>query len=228
MDKPTLVTKVSSLVPNYRANDDVLKQLASVRLIALVGPTGAGKSTICRRSGIPCVVGDTTRSAREREVHGQDYNFRQDFEAVLNEVQNGEYVQVVVQRGNEVYGTKATSFPASGTCAMSILASVIPHFRTLGFQVIIPVYVVPPNHTEWMHRIAAHHDKDLESRLLEAKESLGIALQDPSYVFLLNDSLENATQNLRKIAAGSIDKMESARARSAASQLYDHLQKTIR
>lgn len=228
MDKQTLVSKVSSLLPAYKANPEVLNHLASVNLIALVGPTGAGKSTVCRRSGIPYVIGDTTRAPRDGEVHGRDYNFRTDFDAVLKEIEAGEYVQLVVQRGNEIYGTKAASFPSSGACAMSIIASVIPEFKQLGFGIVRPVYVVPPNHTEWMHRIAAHKDKDLESRLLEAKDSLSIALKDPSYVFLLNDNLDSAVDQLRKIAAGDVDQMLSNRARSAASQLYEHLQKVIR
>lgn len=228
MDKQTFVAKVAELLPAYKANDDVIKQLASVRLIALVGPTGAGKSTVCKKSGIAYVVGDTTRAPRSGETPGMDYNFRTDLQDMLAEIERGEYVQLVVQRQTEVYGTKASSFPIDKICAMSIIASVIPHFKALGFGLVLPVYITPPSYSEWMRRIAAHHDRDLEGRLMEAKDSLGIALADPSYVFLLNDDLEKATQDLRNIAAGKIDKIASARARSAASSLYEQLQKAIR
>jgi guanylate kinase len=228
MDKQSFISRVETLLPDYKANQEVLNQLARIKLIALVGPTGAGKSTINHQSGLPYVVGDTTRPPREGEVQGRDYNFRTDYEAVLREIEAGEYVQLVTQRGSEIYGTKASSYPAEGVCVMSVIATAITAFKTLGFGMVMPVYVVPPNHSEWMRRISAHRDKDLESRLLEAKESLFVALNDPSYVFLLNDNLDSAVVSLRKIASGVIDPTTSARARSSANTLYEHLQKVIR
>jgi guanylate kinase len=228
MDKQSFISRVETLLPSYKANQEVLSQLARIKLIALVGPTGAGKSTITRQSGLPYVVGDTSRPPREGEVQGRDYNFRNDYEAMLKEIETGQYVQLVIQRGNEIYGTKASSYPAEGACAMSVIATAIPTFKTLGFGMVMPVYVVPPSHSEWMRRISTHRDKDLESRLLEAKESLFVALNDPAYVFLLNDNLDSAVVSLRKIATGNVDPTTSARARSSANTLYEHLQKVIR
>jgi hypothetical protein len=79
-----------------------------------------------------------------------------------------------------------------------------------------------------MHRISSHRDKDLEARLMEAKESLSFALTDPAYVFLLNDDLVYAVQTLQSIAKGTVDAGLSARARSTANTLYEHLQKVIK
>ncbi|MBA2279458.1 hypothetical protein H0V99_03415 [Candidatus Saccharibacteria bacterium] len=228
MDKSTFIERVKALQPAYAANKEVLSQLSHINLIAIVGPSGAGKSTITRQSGLPYVVGDTTRAAREGELQGRDYNFRDDFEPLMQEVECGEFVQFVIQRETEFYGTKAASYPSSGACAMSVLATAIPIFKTLGFQTFLPLYVVPPNHSEWMRRLSTHRDKDLESRLLEAKESLSAALNDPSYVFVLNDNLDSAITTMRKIAAGDVDPTASARARSSANTLYEHLQKVIR
>ncbi len=213
---------------DYKPNDNVLSQLEHISLIAVVGPTGAGKSTLVRRSGLPFVIGDTTRAPRDGEIQGRDYNFRSDIGNLVQEIQDGEFVQYVVQRGAEVYGTKASSYPPSGACAMSIVASALPQFRTLGFSTIIPVYIVPPNHTEWMKRISNHRDKDLEARLMEAKESLRVALADSSYVFIVNDELESAVVLLKAVVRGSIDQTASAKARVSANILYEHIQKVIR
>lgn len=228
MDKQAAITRLEALQDNYRANDAVLQQLSHINLITVVGPTGAGKSTVVRQSGLPFVIGDTTRAPREGEVQGFDYNFRSDINNVVAEVERGEYVQFVVQRGTEIYGTRASSYPGSGACAISILARTLPKFRELGFGTVIPVYIVPPNHTEWMRRISSHRDKDLESRLIEAKESLKIALADPSYIFILNDNLEAAIESLRAVVRGAVNQTDSARARSSAITLYEHLQKVIR
>ena len=213
---------------DYKPNDNVLNQLEHISLIAVVGPTGAGKSTLVRRSGLPFVIGDTTRAPRDGEIQGRDYNFRSDIGNLVQEIQDGEFVQYVVQRETEVYGTKASSYPPSGACAMSIVASALPQYRTLGFSTIIPVYIEPPNHTEWMKRISNHRDKDLEARLMEAKESLRVALADSSYVFIVNDELESAVVLLKAVVRGSIDQTASAKARVSANILYEHIQKVIR
>lgn len=228
MDKPTLIERAKALVADYRANDTVLAQLATVKLIAVVGPSGAGKSTISRRTGLPYVIGDTTRPMREGEIQGVDYNFRTNFDAVCKEIESGEFVQFVIQRNTEIYGTKALSYPNSGVCIMSVLASAVPAFKKLGFAVVLPVYIVPPDYSEWMRRLSAHRDKDLEARLIEAKESLAAALADPQYVFILNDDMGLAIAALQQAAAGKVDPSASARARSAANTIYEHLQKAIR
>jgi guanylate kinase len=228
MDKQTFISRVQELAPSYTPNQDVKGQLSKINLIAIVGPTGAGKSTITHKSGLPYVIGDTTRALREGEIQGKDYNFRKDLSAMLEEIESGDYVQLVIERDKDVYGTKAASYPASGTCVMSVLATAISDFRGLGFGALRPIFVVPPNHSEWMRRIATHRDKDLESRLLEAKESLLAALNDPTYIFLLNDNLDSAVSTLRNIASGTIDPTISARARLSANTLYEHLQKVIR
>ena len=67
-----------------------------------------------------------------------------------------------------------------------------------------------------------------EARLLEAKESLAFALTDPSYVFLLNDDLNRATQTLQEIAKGHVDAGLSAHGRSMANKIYEYIQKVIK
>lgn len=228
MDKQSVIARLKALELTYRPNPDVLAQLSHINLLAVVGPSGAGKSTLTKQSGLPFVVGDTTRAPREGEVHGRDYNFRADPTAVLEEVERGEFVQFVIQRETEMYGTKASSYPSSGVCIMSILSSVLPRFKQLGFGSITPIYIVPPNNSEWMRRIAAHRDRDLEARLMEAKESLVAALNDPQYVFILNDDLPRAVAALRDAAAGGVDHAASTRARASANTLFEHLQRAIR
>ncbi|MDQ3064741.1 MAG: hypothetical protein M3Q36_00520 [bacterium] len=228
MDKQAVMARLKDLQPGYRANPQVLAQLSHINILAVIGPTGAGKSTIVRQSGLPFVIGDTTRAPREGEVQGKDYNFRIDFENMVREIDDGEFVQYVIQRDIDIYGTRSSSYPASGVCVMSILATALVDFRNIGFNSLRPIYIVPPNHSEWMRRISAHRDKDLEARLLEAKESLMAALNDPSYVFIINDNLETAISVLQGVARGSVDMNESSRARTSASTLFEHLQRVIR
>ena len=227
-DKQTIITRLKSLQITYRPNPDVVRQLSHINLLAVVGPTGAGKSTVTRQTGLPFVIGDTTRAPREGEVHGRDYNFRIDMQSLLDEIERGEFVQFVVERETELYGTKASSFPGSGICVMSIISSSMARFKELGFASVTPVYIVPPNNSEWMRRIAAHHEKDLEARLMEAKESLAAALNDPQYIFIINDDLPRAVEAIRQVATGNQDHTASSVGRNSAATLLDHLQKAIR
>lgn len=228
MDKQVLISELLELQKTYQPNDAVRDRLSHINLIAVVGPTGAGKSTLVRRAGLPFVIGDTTRAPRDGEIQGRDYNFRPDFLGMVDEIKRGEFVQYVVLRESEIYGTRASSYPASGACLMPIVSSALATFRQLGFYTVTPVYIVPPNHTEWMRRISTHMDKDLESRLLEAKDSLREALSDSSYVFIINDDLEAAMTLLQAVVRGSVDQVASSRARASANTLYEHIQRVIR
>ena len=228
MDKQTFLQQATALQPQYKANQDVLAKLAQIDLLAIVGPTGVGKSTMTHRAGIPYIVADVTRPARQGEVEGVDYHFRTDYAALWEEISTGQFVQFVVQRNGEMYGTRISSYPSQGPCVMSVIATAIPSFQQLGFRSVRPVYIVPPSYSEWMHRISSHRDRDLELRLLEAKESLSFALSDPSYSFLLNDDLDRAVQTLQEISNGTVDAGLSAHARSMANVVYEHLQKVIK
>jgi guanylate kinase len=228
MDKQTFIAQAAALQPGYQPNDAVRERMAQVELFAVVGPTGVGKSTIAKFSGLPHVLSDMTRPPRQGETSGIDYNYRTDYEQLMQELQTGEFVQFVVERNNEFYGTKAASYPATGSCVMHVLATEIPRFRSLGFKYVQPVFIVPPSYEEWMRRIGEHHDKDLDSRLIEAKESLDTALKDQGFVFLLNDDLAAATQHFKDIAAGRADQTLSMHARSSAVSLLSHLSKVFR
>lgn len=220
MDKHTFIQKAALMQPLYQPSQVVRTQLSQVDLIAVVGPTGAGKTTIMEHSGIPFVTSDVTRLARKGEDNGVDYNFRSDYDKMMQELETGEFVQYVVNPNGEFYGTKASSFPASGPCTMAIVATAVPLFMKLGFKMVLPVYILPPNYGEWMHRISSHHDKDLPSRLVEAKTSMETALAAGNFHFIINDDLLTACQQFRDIAQGNFgDSQHQGMARDAVLKL---------
>lgn len=219
MDKHTFIQKAALMQPLYKPSQAVREQLAQVDLIAVVGPTGAGKTSIMEHSGIPFVTSDVTRPARKGEDNGVDYNFRTDYDKMMQELEAGEFVQYVVNPNGEFYGSKASSFPAFGPCTMAIVATTIPLFLSLGFKTVVPVYILPPNYNEWMRRINAHRDKDLPARLVEAKTSMETALAAGNFHFIINDDLLTACQEFRDVAHGTIDNSQQAAARDAVLKL---------
>jgi guanylate kinase len=224
MEKKDFIAWVKKLQPNYRPNDAVLAKLAHIDLVALVGPTGVGKTTIISKLELPYVPSDVTRPAREGEKNGHEYFFRNDYFQILDDIKAGNYVQFLVSGSGEFYGTRAESYPEQGTASMAIIASAIPHFRELGFRKVIPIYILPPSYTEWMHRIGTGRVTDLDARMKEAAESLPIALADAQYHFVLNDDLNMALSEIKTIiAGGKVSEHRDSLARSSADLLFGRL-----
>ncbi len=211
--------------PTYSPSDQVKQQLAQVDLIITAGPTGVGKTTIMEHSGIPYITSNVTRQPRKDEQNGIDYIFRNDYDKLMQEIENGEYVQYIVHPNGEFYGTKASSYPATGPCTIAIVTSSIPLFYTLGFRRVELVYILPPSYEEWMARTKAHKDADLHVRLVEAKRSIEEALSDSGYRFVINDDLLEARDAFLRIVRGEeADAASQSRARDLALSLLSKIQ----
>ena len=224
MEKQDFIEWVRKLQVGYKPNESVQSQIAELELIALVGPTGVGKTTIIEKLGLPYVQSDVTRAPRDGERDGHEYHFRSDYYEILNEIKAGEYAQFLIAKNNEFYGTRASSYPLSGVAVMAILASVVPLFRKLGFKKIIPIYVLPPSYVEWMRRIGTGRLLDLPARMSEARESLPISIEDPLYHFVLNDDLDLAVQEVMTITSGgTVTAHRDLLARSSADLLFGRL-----
>ena len=225
MDKKTFIHKAWELQAHYRCSDEVRAHLALLDLVAVVGATGAGKTTIMERSGIPYILSDVTRDPRKHEKDGVDYNFRTDYDQLMHELETGQFTQYLISQTGEFYGTKASAYPAQGLCTMALYANALNFFRSLGFRTFVPVYIIPPNYSEWMKRSKANRDNETTKRLQEAKESMELALSDSSYHFMVNDDLLRAIDEFKAIAGGQpIDAAIQERAREVTIELMTKIE----
>ena len=224
MEKSDFIKWARKLQSTYEPSDETRAQLSNVDLLAIVGPTGAGKSTIIDKLGLPYVMSDVSREPRNEEKHNRNYHFRTDYLQIINEIKNGSYVQFLVSKYDEFYGTRSSSYPNEGVCTMAIIARVIPEFRKLGFRSIKTIYVMPPSYVEWMHRIGSTRKDDLLGRISEARQSILMALDDEKYEFVLNDSLDLAVDEIKTIIAGEErDKARAQLAYDTADILLEHI-----
>ena len=107
---------------------------------------------------------------------------------------------------------------------MAVLANQIEHFKSLGFHKIIQFYIMPPGYVEWMRRVGTHQSQNLHRRLEEAKESMQLALQDDAYVYILNDDIDTAVAEIKRVLAGETpDPHRLSLARDTAGLLLEKL-----
>lgn len=224
MDKADFIKRVREIGPTYFSNDAVKQQLAHVELLALVGPTGAGKTTITEKLGLPIVKSDVTRPQRPDERHSDTYIFRSDYKEMESEIESGEYVQFVVSASDEFYGTRISAYPQGGVCTMPVAAAAIPSFKALGFKKLTILYIMPPGYIEWMKRIGKLRASDLSKRMDEAMVSLRTAITDSDYKFVLNDEIDSAVADIHKVLHGEeLSSRRAELARETADLLLERL-----
>lgn len=211
------------MIENYRPNSQVLHRLGNLTLIMALGPSGAGKTTIMRASGLPMAIGEASRAPRNGEKNGIDYWFCAQADMIEN-MKRGEYFQVSMGVEGDLKATNAKSFPSSGVAAFAVYASAVGTFRNLGFQRTETAVIVPRSFEAWQGQFNNHKfDEDTtRARMHEAKYSLEFALNDPLSKFVLNDDLSAAVDRFLQVAAGQ-EPADTAEARAIAVTILEQL-----
>ena len=209
------------LIKEYQPTMDVLDKIHKLTLLMIIGPSGVGKTTIIDSLGLKFVPSDTTRPARADEQDGVDMNFRSDYDQVVSDIRNGWFVQIALGASGDIYATKDSSYPASGTAVMPVMADGIPIFRRLGFAKTISVFITPPDFDEWMRRMVNHpaSEEERAKRLREARRSIEFALTDKEVHFILNDKVNAAVTQIKDLLGEKINQEREAKARKAAQSL---------
>ncbi|HEX5395349.1 MAG TPA: hypothetical protein VFW52_03315 [Candidatus Saccharimonadales bacterium] len=225
MTHEDFVKALPSLIENYRPAPSVIEHIGRVTLIMLVGPSGVGKSTLIKNSGIHFVPSDTTRSPRPGEQNGVDMNFRTDFDQLAADIKAGNFVQIAPFATGELYATRYSSYPESGAAIMPVMAEAVRSFRQLGFDRTISAFVVPPSYKEWMRRMSEQEMMvdQRAKRLDEAKVSLEFGLSDKETNFILCDDIPGAVEQVKKLLDGTPDEVLGAEARAIAQSLLTNL-----
>lgn len=226
MTREEFLALLPELVDNYRPSSEVVRKINGICLLMIIGPSGAGKTTLMKSLPMPYVPSDTTRPVRPEEVEGIDYVFRTDYKALMAEIKAGGFVQVAIGSGGDFYGTKASSYPNSGWATMAVVADVIPIFRTLGFAETLSAFIVPPSFEEWQQRMSSHNlsGQQRRKRLEEAVRTFNFAATDSHTHPILNDKLEYAADQLKALVAGNVDEPREKKAKECIKKLLTELE----
>ncbi len=224
MTHEDFLAQIPELIRDYKPSDEVLQHISSINLCMLVGPSGAGKTTIIQRSGLHFVPSDTTRPRRPDEQDGVDYYFRNDYEQIISEIKAGDFVQIAMGP-TDFYATRKSAYPDSGTAIIAIVADSVPVFRSLGFKRIISAFIVPPSYEEWIRRMSVNPQMEEQriKRLHEALGSFEFGLSDTQTNLILSDDIEPTVKQLKDLLNRQIDVERETKAREIALSLQSKL-----
>lgn len=186
------------------------------RLVVLVGPAGAGKTTLAHRlidakpEQRAFSVSHTTRAMRRGEQHGVDYTFvdRETFEALIDA---GGFVEWAEVHGN-LYGTSYAAVEHHLRAGRDVLFDVDIVGATALFDAYQArcrlVFITPP---DWaalcgrLERRGSETPETLQRRLRTARRELhGVLEQLDAGVpwgLLCNDDLDRASADLEALLA---------------------------
>jgi len=179
----------------------------SGKVVIVSGPSGVGKSTICREAvkrvkNVLLSVSATTRSMAEGEANGKDYWFisREEFEDKIAKDELLEYAEVF---GN-YYGTlKEPVERALENNETIILEIDVQGARQvkMKYPEAEMVFILPPSQRELSERMNNRGREDAEAakeRLSEADREIAVAWQAYEHI-VINDELEQAVKEVIRI-----------------------------
>jgi guanylate kinase len=177
------------------------------RIIVISGPSGVGKSTICREvtkrlDNIYLSISATTREKKVHEQNGKDYYFvsRDEFEKQIKADNFLEYAEVF---GN-LYGTPKDklrqAINGGKTAILEIDVQGAQQVKKLYPEAEL-IFILPPKQTELQKRIndrGRDDEKDVEKRLAGAGVEIAAGWQHYEHI-VINDDLQQAVEEVVQI-----------------------------
>ncbi len=200
--------------------------------MVISAPSGAGKSTICRRLLAACPdmqfsVSFTSREPRPNEINGKDYHFisRENFQC---RIERGEFVEWEENFG-EFYGTSGKVLQDLLQSGKDLLLDIEPRGAKQiknQLQEVVLVFVLPPSLDELLRRLQKRGHETPEAirkRFDRAESELGEVLWYDYTV--INDDLEEAVKQLTAIYRA--EKCRTSRLRGRIHELYPSMKKEV-
>lgn len=227
------IDEFNSMLASYQPSAASLRALAQTQLVLLAAPTSSGRNTVIRElmktGDYYFVVSDTTRLKRVNdglpEQDGVEYWFRTE-EDMLKDIKQGLFLEAAVIHEQQVSGISIRELQkATDQQKIAITDSEIAGVENaITYKPdTLAIFIVPPSFEEWQHRLKHRgHMAPVEyrRRMESAAKEFEAALEHPYYKFVINDTIENAAQQVNQLAKlqSANDELQ-ARGRQLVEQL---------
>ncbi len=186
------------------------------KLIIISGPSGVGKSTICkelvrRLDNVFLSVSTTSRPQKAGEENGREYWFvsREEFE---NRIKEGRFLEYAEVFGN-LYGTEKEKVEQALNGGKQVILEIDVQ-GAVQVQRLYPqaklIFILPPTQRELAERMNLRGREDAqtaEKRLNGAGIEIAAAWQYYEHM-VINDDLEQAVKEIVQIIKQSIGEKE--------------------
>ncbi len=186
--------------------------------VVLVGPSGAGKTSIAARlvakdpARFAFSVSVTTRAPRGGERDGREYSFRSrtEFEAMIAAGELAEWAEV----HGEYYGTPAANLmPAEEFSPAPVLDIDIQGARQLmrRADAALVIFILPPGPEEWIARLAGRGTESPAEIARRLRTALGELAEAPFFTeFVVNANLDDAVDEVLALVEGGAGRRRDA------------------
>ena len=165
------------------------------KIVVISGPSGVGKSTICRRlvkrMGAQLSISVTTRPISPKETEGVDYYFITE-EEFRNKIERGDFLEYARVFDN-FYGTPRQKVEDDLNAGKTVILEIDIQGARAVRQVYpdaITVFILPPQTRDLLARMSGRARDSagvIEKRLARANEEIAAARQFYKYMVVNND-----------------------------------------
>jgi len=171
-------------------------------LFAISGPSGTGKTTLCRglQKKYPEVsfsVSCTTRKKRFNEIDGQDYHFIS-IEEFTEYISNNKFIEYETVHG-DYYGTLKKTVEDSILNKKLLLLEVdvkgAKTIKCLYPDNLVTIFILPPSLDNLQNRLI-NRGTDSDTRIKKRLTRLELELKEKDWFdyHIINNEIENATR----------------------------------
>ncbi len=208
---------IDDMIARYHPSPQAVETVRSVKLVLLVGISGAGKDTIKQKllaSGdYHDVVSHTTRLPRENrgklETDGIEYHFVS-MDQMIGMLQRHELIEAN-RYSNNIYATSVHEFEQARDEARIAITDIdingVETYAAIASGSMSAIFLTPPSYDVWVqrwrHRYGddyVNHLDDFERRRQTAIAELRHVINAPYFFFVVNDDLNEAVTEVDTIA----------------------------